>query len=225
MMRQNTKKPVSEWEQEKASKEAERIKRIEDSFNEDSWVKPGSPWGFSVYRAAYGKESDEPFQRMLSLLQKSVTDPKTHLTPSIFRPIKVDPDYELTVIEDKERFAGADTHTIREAFQEWVAADLPPRVRHPEFAGRIENIRAVIQSGWDDSDEYVPDRPIHPSRLAPLRWGFCLLVDDFCLRSLNRTTDHPDDPMVKLVTLSYSKGRWADGETDDFDEDVGWMYM
>jgi hypothetical protein len=42
-------KPVSEWEQEKASREAERIKRIEDSFNEDSWVKPGSPWGFSVY--------------------------------------------------------------------------------------------------------------------------------------------------------------------------------
>ncbi|OSS52633.1 hypothetical protein B5807_02566 [Epicoccum nigrum] len=156
---------------------------------------------------------------------KSVTDPKTHLTPFIFRPIKVDPDYELTVIEDEERFTGADTHTIRDAFQEWVAADLPPRVRHPEFAGRIENIRAVIQSGWDDSDEYVPDRPIHPSRLAPPRWGFCLLVDDFCLRSLNRTTDHSDDPMVKLVTLSYSKGRWADDETDDFDEDVGWIYM
>lgn len=225
-------RPMSEWEQRKATKEAERIKRIEDSFNESSWVKPESPWGFLVYRAVYGKESDEPFQRMLSLLRKSVTDPKTDRTPSTFRPVKVDPNYELTVIEDEERFAGADTHTIRDAFQEWVAGDLPPRVRHPQFAGGIDNIRAVIKSGWNDSDEYVPDRPIHPSVLAPPRWGFCLLVDDFCLRSLDLTIRDPDAPMVKLVTLLYSRGRceniaegWADGETDDPQEDVGWVYM
>jgi hypothetical protein len=226
-------RPLGAWEREKASKEAERIKRIEDHFNESSWVKPESPWGFLVYRAVYGKESDEPFQRMLSLLRKSVTDPKRDRTPSRFRPsIKVDPDYELTVIEDEERFAGADTHTIRDAFQKWVADDLPPRVRHPQSAGGIDNIRAVIKSGWDDSDEYVPDRPIHPSLLAPPRWGFCLLVDDFCLRSLDFTIRDPDAPTVKLVTLFYSRGRceniaegWADGETDDPREDVGWVYM
>ena len=224
----NRGRPLSEWEQAKVLKEAEKRKNHEAFRLERSWVKPDSPWGFLVYRAVYGKESDEPFQRMLSLLRKSVTDPKYHRMSNLFMPIKVDPDYELTVIEDEQKFAGADTHTIRDAFREWVADDLPPRVRHLQFAGGIDNIRALIKNGWHDSDEYVPDEPIHPSLLAPPRWGFCLLVDDFCLRSLNRTTDHPDRPMVKLVNLLYSRGRCeniADGETDEPEEDVGWMYM
>ena len=229
----NRERSLSEWEKAKELEEVEKQKNLEAWQLEMSWVNPDSPWGFLVYRAVYGKESDESFQQMLGLLRETVTKPRSYLTSSLYRPLKVDPGYELTVMEDEKRFAGADTHTIRDAFREWVADDLPPRVRHPEFAGGVDTIRTLVQNGWDDSsDEYVPDEPIHPSLLAPPRWGFCLLVDDFCLRSLNRTKDHPDRPMVKLVNLLYSGGRceniaegWADGETDDPQEDVGWMYM
>ncbi|KAF2995036.1 hypothetical protein E8E13_000539 [Curvularia kusanoi] len=139
----------------------------------------------------------------------------------------------MTVMEDKERFAGADTHTIREAFQEWVIDDLPPRVRYPDLEGGIDNIKAILKSrNFDDSEDYRPDAPIHPCCQAPPRWSFCLIVDDFCLRTLDYSASHPDRPMAKLVNLLFLGGRcaivadgWADGETDDHEEDVGWMYM
>jgi hypothetical protein len=192
-------------------------------------VKPDAPWGFVVYRAVYGKESDELWKRMLGLLRDTAAG---YLPPNELRkPVGLDPQFELTVMEDEERFAGADSHTIREAFREWVADDLPPRVLNPDREGGIDNIRAMIRSNnIRETYEYTRNKePLHPWWKAPPRWCFCLLVDDICLRSLNRTDGHGE--VVKMVNLRFHKGRcesiaegWEDGETDDPQEDVGWMY-
>jgi hypothetical protein len=40
--------------------------------------------------------------------------------------MKLGSHFELTVMEDEERFVGADSHTIWEAFREWAADDLLP---------------------------------------------------------------------------------------------------
>lgn len=190
------------------------------------------PWGFVIYRAVYGEESDEPWKRMMSLLRDTITRPDTfEMSSTPFHPnTRTDPRYELTIMEDEERFAGADSHTIREAFREWVAYDLPPRVPNPEALGGIGNIKAMIGSKTiRETYEHGPTEPLHPYWSAPPRWGFCLLVDDFCLRSLNRADGY--GPVVKIVNLHFPGNRceriaegWEDGETDDDYEDVGWMY-
>jgi hypothetical protein len=193
------------------------------------YVKPGAPCGFVVYRAVYGKESDELFKRLLDLLQDTVSE---FLLPNDLRkPVKSDSHFELTVMEDEGRFADADSHTIRAAFREWVADDLPPRVRYPDREGGIDHIKAMMRSTIREPHEYIMnEEPLHPWWEAPPRWCFCLLVDDICLRSLNRPDGH--GAVVKIVNLRYHKGRcesieegWEDGETDDLSEDVGWMYV
>jgi hypothetical protein len=202
-----------------------------ESSNSWSYVKPDAPWGFVVYRAVYGKESDEPWGRMLSLLRDIAARPVPGSGPNAFFPtVLSDPHFELTVIEDEERFAGADSHTIREAFREWVAHDLPPRVLNPDTQGGVDNIRAMIRSKIiREPCELEPKELLPPWWMAPPRWGFCFLVDDICLRSLNRADGFGD--VVKMVNLRFHGGRceniaegWEDGETDDHNEDVGWMY-
>jgi hypothetical protein len=199
-----------------------------EPFHPWRYVKPDAPWGFVVYRAVYGKDSDEPFKRLLGLFQDRVSG---FLPPNdLKKPVKSDSHFELTVIEDEERFTGADSHTIREAFREWVAEDLPPQVRYPDREGGIDYIRAMIRSTIREFHEYnLNEEPLHPWWEAPPRWCFCLLVDDICLRSLDR----PDGfgAVVKMVNLRYHKGRcesiaegWEDGETDNPLEDVGWQY-
>jgi hypothetical protein len=200
----------------------------------DNWpyVSPDAPWGFVVYRAVYGKESDEPWERMLSLLRDIAARPVPGFGPNALFPTMLsDPHFELTVMEDEERFAGADSHTIREAFREWVAHDLPPRVLNPDTQGGVDNIRAMIRSKIiREPCELGPKEPLPPWWMAPPRWGFCFLVDDICLRSLNRANGFGN--VVKMVNLRFHGGRceniaegWEDGETDDHNEDVGWMYV
>jgi hypothetical protein len=203
----------------------ERMEELKACHAENSYVKLDAPWGFVVYRAVYGKESDEPWERMLGLLRPR--------NPGILpkQPWQLDPPFELTVMKDEERFAGADSHTIREAFREWVANNLPPRVQYPEREGGIDSIRAMIRSKTiHEPWEWEPGEILHPWWSAPPRWCFCLFVDDICLRSLNHEPGFR--PVVKIVNLRYNKGRceniadgWEDGETDDPQEDVGWMYM
>jgi hypothetical protein len=199
-----------------------------ESFHSWPYVKSDAPWGFVVYRAVYGKDSDELFKRMLDLLLDVVAG---SLPPNdLMKTVELGSHFKSTVMEDGERFAGADSHTIREAFREWVADDLPPRVLNPEREGGIGNIRAMIRSNViREVHEYSNEEPLNPWWQAPPRWCFCLLVDDICLRSLNRPDGH--GAVVKVVNLRFQRGRfetiaegWEDGETDDLHEDVGWMY-
>ena len=207
----------------------ENMENLTASHADDSYVKTDAPRGFVIYRAVYGTESDKPWKRILGQIRDRIAKslPK--------EPWQSNPPFELTVIEDEEKFAGADSHTIRDAFRQWVASDLPPRVQHPEQAGGIESIRSMIENKtvheiWD----WQPGESLHPCWSAPPRWCFCLFVDDTCLRSLGHEPEpgFPFRPVVKIVNLRYSRGRceniaegWEDGETDDPQEDVGWFYM
>ncbi|KAK0669895.1 hypothetical protein QBC41DRAFT_302019 [Cercophora samala] len=78
------------------------------------------------------------------------------------------------------------------------------------------------------------------------RWGYCLMVDDICLESMDR--DKMVGPVVKVVKRLWEAAdydeeeeeeneeeennegveggfRWEDGKTGDQGEDVGWMYI
>jgi hypothetical protein len=98
-----------------------------ESFHLWPYVKLDAPWGFVVYRNMYSKDSNEAFKRLMGLLQDPVAE---FLPPKDFtKPVKSDSHFELIVMEDREKFAGSDSHTILDAFREWVADDLPSRVR------------------------------------------------------------------------------------------------
>ncbi len=140
-----------------------RMEELKAWHAESSYVKVEAPWGFVIFRAVYGQESHEPWERMLDMLRPS----QSGLFPK--QPWQLDPPFQLTVIEDEERFAGADSHTIREAFRQWVAKDLPPQVQYPEREGGIDSIRArirskTIQEPW----EWEPGEILHPWWSAPL---------------------------------------------------------
>jgi hypothetical protein len=223
----NRERPPIDLEESMESSHYGLNKELE-SFHSWSYVKPDAPWGFVVYRAVYGNESDEPWERMLGMIRDTVAG---SLPPKDLKePVQLDPRFELTVMEDEERFSNADSHTIREAFREWVADDLPPRVLNTDKEGGIDNIRAMIRSNIiREPQEYGPDEPRHPWWVAPPRWSFCFFVDDICLRTLNRADGFCE--VVKMVNLRFHGGRceniaegWEDGETDDPEEDVGWMY-
>lgn len=53
----------------------------------------------------------------------------------------------------------------------------------------------------------------HPARIVPPRWKYCIFVDQDSLRSVEKG---PED-----LELKDQDG----GETDNDDEEVGWMYM
>lgn len=178
---------------------------------------PGAPWGFVVYRTVYGKQSDEAWARMLDEIRKSVAHALA--LENCKEPEKLVESFELTVMSDAKRFEGADSHTIRQAFREWVADDLPPRLSDLDYFGGVDNVRKMFL-GPHIHDRYPPVTP---------RWNFCLFVDETCLRSLDCSKSH--GAAVKIVNLHFDDGRceniaegWEDGETDDPCEEAGWMY-
>jgi hypothetical protein len=194
---------------------------IEHSLT-SSHIQSGAPWGFVVIRTAYGAASDAPWARMLECL-------RCHIADTLVLEDQTDllPHHELTVIED-EALAGADSHTVRHVFRSWVAEDLTPRLCDTEKYGGSAQVRAKLAS----TDAHFPD---HPVACLPPRWIFCLFVDEDCLRSLENSSFE----CVKILTTNWvgEEGEeddsitvvwnheWDGGETNNDQEDVGWMYM
>jgi hypothetical protein len=179
---------------------------IENSLD-NYLLKPNAPWGFVVFRTHYSEDTDKPFAQLLHVLRDSVTWSLKHADQ-----MDLLPRHELTVIEDAAKLHGADSHTVRDAFREWIASGLPSHLTSS----------AIEQHGT--ADDMLNAEP--PSRIMsfPARWNFCLFVDEACLRAKN--------PTVMILTLDWKGERavkvaegWADGETDDDMEDVGWMYL
>ena len=196
---------------------------VEGLLNDD--LQPGAPWGFVVFRTVYGPESDAPFARMMEQLR----DIDESL--SAYKQQYLAPHYELTVIEDEKTLAGADSHTVRNAFRAWVAEDLTPRFKDTEKWGGDSEVRRMLRSNVAMSNPSWTSGLYHPATLMPTRWQFCLFVDETCLRSLVEA-DGSSGPYVKLLTTDWEGDRaetiaegWEDGTTDDENEDVGWMYM
>jgi hypothetical protein len=196
--------------------------RIERSLT-NSDIRPDAPWGFVVVRTAYGAASGAPWAHMLEDLRSNVAQSLVLEDQSDLLP-----RHELTVVEDEATLASADSHTVRRVFRAWVAEDLTPRLCDTEKYGGTAQVRAKLAS----TDAHFPN---HPVADLPPRWIFCLFVDEDCLRSLEKSTFS----CVKILTTDWVKvegeeedpvtvawdHEWDGGETNNDQEDVGWMYM
>lgn len=129
--------------------------------------------------------------------------------------------YNLVLMDDKAQFDGATSHEIRDHFSAWVAEELPKPVRETEEL----DCDAIRRN--DTSEESWPDLLRYGSR-----YNYCLFVDDICLEPL----DHMGSPVVNILARDFGhlepekRGytihpQYEDGQTEDYSEDVGWMYM
>jgi hypothetical protein len=192
---------------------------IETSLN-DTWLPTDAPWGFVVYRTVYGAEGAEPWARMLSRLRSAVPEAFSSTDQT-----NILPRHQMTVIEDEEQLAGADSHTVGHLFRAWVADDLTPRLYDTDAYGG----RAAVHAKLLRNDMYdLTDSVLPP---FPPRWNFCLFVDQTCLQDLD-AGDAYRDVSIMLLTTKWQEDRvakvaegWADGETDEPMEEVGWMYI
>ena len=136
--------------------------------------------------------------------------------------------FKLTVIEDKSKFDGAGTSTIRQHFHEWCGEAL--------------------------NREQGPDEKIASRRQEPMpgygsmavRYRFCVQIDAASLRSIVYGGDNKpwvnlirDDWKLKQDTAAlsgdapdYDEGDFTDDEDEEYppleanrDEDVGWMMI
>jgi hypothetical protein len=193
---------------------------IETSLN-DGFLPPDAPWGFVVYRTVYGADSDGPWVRMLSRLRSAVPEALSSADQTNLLP-----RHQMTVIEDKQRLAGADPHTVRHLFRAWVADDLTPQLYDIDAAA-YEG-RAAVHAKLLSNDIYDET---HPLLSIPPRWNFCLFVDQTCLRDLD-AGNAAWNLCIMLLTTNWQEDRfakvakgWADGETDELMEEVGWMHI
>ncbi|KAI8942911.1 hypothetical protein NX059_000950 [Plenodomus lindquistii] len=142
------------------------------------------------------------------------------------------------MLEDEATLAGADSFAARRAFRAWIAADLPPQLcdDYLEDMGEVAHVRDKLSS---NDAHCAPNGTPHPASAIPLRWQYCIFVDQDCLRSVEKGAGDPDmqDPALKILTTDWTPDEgvevpieeftrdWDGGETDDGAEEVGWMYM
>ncbi|KAK1244021.1 hypothetical protein MKX08_002159 [Trichoderma sp. CBMAI-0020] len=166
-----------------------------------------STWGFVIYRCSQGHQS--AWDRVLQALRSSVQD-----TLRYYNREELLQFHDLHVIDDK-RLYGATSHQVREHFQSWVPKNLEDRLR-PGASDLKDDI------GW----HYATSTP---------RYQYCLFADDICLESMDQPGFHM--PVVKILCKDW-ESPWSpeemsrpvpapfhDGFTEDYEEDVGWMYM
>ncbi|KAI8949279.1 putative muramidase [Xylaria longipes] len=160
-------------------------------------------WGFVVYRCTGRNET--AWQRMIA-----------HMNDTVAKELKGEnredllPYHKLHIIDDD----GATTHAVRDHFLQWVPKDLQSRLS-------------------ESSKASVEDLELTGATSCP-RYECCVLIDDLCLESL----DYPNmnSPVVKLVWRRWGPldqderqapiyPGFHDGQTEYYEEDVGWMYM
>ncbi|KAL2819615.1 hypothetical protein BDW59DRAFT_164942 [Aspergillus cavernicola] len=161
--------------------------------------------GFAVYRCSY--KDDSQWQRMLSLIETQVRE-----SLRCEQWLDLLPCHRLTILDDV-KFNGATSHEIRDHFQAWVDGELATALKNP-----VKN-----PSQQSDKSLFTPS-------LAS-RYNFRLFVDDIRLESMDKMTF----PVVKNLSRLYGsreagdrnykvQPEYEDGETDEGDEQVGWMY-
>lgn len=110
--------------------------------------------------------------------------------------------------------SGATTHDVRYHFLEWAPRALEARLKPGVSTDALSMI--------DTTDT--------------ARYKFCLMVDEICLESLDHDQENMNWPVVKVINcdwgpLSLEERQYEihpdyhDGETDDWEEEVGWMYL
>lgn len=189
------------------------MKLIEESLSDYS-LKPGSPWGFVVYRVAYGDGTDAKWSRMLQIMAKNVEDDLI----SQDRMEILGPRHQLLPMDDRERFEGMTTHDVRKHFRSWVVDELEVWLADRLSLEEMNEMRTGKKSATKTSVDI----------LLGTRYNICVYVDDSCLDSLDH--DLPRGPMIKLVWKD-----WVPQETPIEEEeidtemppdtDVGWTVL
>ncbi|KAL2837238.1 hypothetical protein BJY01DRAFT_221173 [Aspergillus pseudoustus] len=185
--------------------------RIDNSLS-DITLKNNTPWGFVVYRCTY-HENNAQWQRMVQLIKSHL-----HESLSVNRRLDLLSRHRLIIMDDAAQFDGVTSHIVRDHFQSWVSRELGDVLQDPAQRKRPVHSRDGVE---------LMDVELG----LATRYNFCLFVDDICLESL----DHMSCPVVKvLCRFSGARGpderdyivhpEYEDGETDDEEENVGWMY-
>ncbi|KAG5939989.1 hypothetical protein E4U60_000665 [Claviceps pazoutovae] len=179
-----------------------------------------SVWGFVIYRCC--NASDEDWERMLQKIRSELDYDNTDYQLS--RDLV--PFHNLHAIDDPSLY-GASIDQVRAHFRSWIP----------------ENIRSRLRPEATDLDDITYNYLVY---ITP-RYKHCLYVDDLCIESLDQ--DHADCPVVKILDKDWepytpeklkeieeteglgvigdgsTPAPFHDGLTDDWEENVGWMYM
>ena len=189
------------------------MKLIEESLSDYS-LKPGSPWGFVVYRVAYGEGTDAKWSRLLQILAKNVEDDLI----SQGRMETLGARHQLLPMDDREKFGGMTTHDVRKHFRSWVVDELDVWLADPLSLEEMNEMR----TGKKNATKISADISLGT------RYNICVFVDDSCFDSLDY--EFPRGPMIKLVWKNWvPQGTpMEEGETDTEmhpDIDVGWTVL
>ncbi|KAG5958636.1 hypothetical protein E4U58_005319 [Claviceps cyperi] len=179
-----------------------------------------SVWGFVIYRCC--NASDEDWERMLQSIRSELDYDSTDYY--ISRDLV--PFHNLHPIDDPSLY-GASIDQVRSHFRSWIPENIKSRLR-PEATSISDN----------RYNYFVYVTP---------RYKQCLYVDDLCIESLDQ--DDADCPVVKILDKDWkpytpeelkdiekieglgvtgdgtTPAPFLDGLTDDWEENVGWMYM
>ncbi|KAG6116884.1 hypothetical protein E4U13_001562 [Claviceps humidiphila] len=178
-----------------------------------------SVWGFVIYRCC--NASDEDWERVLQNIRSELD-----CLDSTDRYINRDlvPFHNLHAIDDPPLY-GASIDQVRDHFRSWIPDNVKSRLR--------PGVTSLRDNGYKCLVDMTP------------RYQVCLYVDDLCIESLDQ--DHADCPVVKILDKDWvpyspeeikiiketegladdatTPAPFHDGLTDDWEENVGWMYM
>lgn len=180
-------------------------------------LKPSAPWGLGVYRTAY--DDDAAWARMRDALSRAAANAlELHgRTDSLL------PRLSHAFMKDRAALSGAGVRDVRRRFTAWAAEELRRNWRRG---------RETLPPAEEEARRAGVDGPGY---FAGTRCNYCLLVDEVCLKSLDRSAS----PVVKLVRKNFADegadggGRsrvvvslaWEGGVPDSEEGDVGWMYL
>ncbi|EFQ97702.1 hypothetical protein MGYG_00741 [Nannizzia gypsea CBS 118893] len=184
----------------------------------DVTLKQPTSWGFVVYRCSYNNE--DAWQAILQQLRDKIA-----------RSLELEeredllPRHEMILMDDRAKFNGATSHDIRDHFTSWVSDTLPDILVTPP---------TVVTPTTESERQLTPVNHPHSEQSSDFgtRYNFCLFADDICLESI----EHMKAPVIKLLARDFGvRGPaerdyiihpdYEDGETDNEEEDVGWMYL
>ena len=111
--------------------------------------------------------------------------------------------------------SGATSHEVRDHFLQWVPNELRDRLKPNPPPAELFSVQNSFVNG-------------------AARYKFCLFVDDICLESLDQKGSNW--PVVKVLEKNWGPlpadqrqykihPDYHDGETDEEEEEIGWMYM
>ncbi|KAF8853189.1 hypothetical protein BDZ45DRAFT_762240 [Acephala macrosclerotiorum] len=164
------------------------MKLIEESLSDYS-LKPGSPWGFVVYRVVYGDGTDAKWSRMLRILAENVEDDLI----SQERMETLGPRHQLLPMDDRERFEGMTTHDVRKHFRSWVVDELEVWLADRPSLEEMNEMRTGKKSATKTPVDI----------LLGTRYNICVYVDESCLDSLDH--EFSPGPIIKLsLTVHFS---------------------